>query len=331
MKYLLFSCVLLASCVAAHMQLLNPLPIRSPLNTADNGPKDYSYTNPLSASGSDFPCKGYANDPFQSVADYTAGKTYELAITGSATHGGGSCQISLSYDKGKSFHVIHSMLGGCPLKQSYNFQIPTDAPSGQALLVWTWFNKIGNREMYMNCAQVTIHGGKTREHPRDLFAKSPARTPFNNLPSIFVANVNVNNGPCSTIEGEEVNFPEPGDSVEGKLAGQGFTCKRSAAEDSLDVKEALPPHSATALQPKSLTPTTRVPKPGPWHTSHSISNSGHHSHHATGTSKPGHPTPCISNSGHHSHSTRTASKPGRPIPSVTTYLSRPATISPSMG
>lgn len=229
MKGLLVASALLASCVSGHIQMSKPYPIRSPLNPHGDGQKDYSYTNPLSADGSDYPCKGYANDPFKSVADYTPGQTYELELQGSATHGGGSCQISLSYDKGKTFKVIHSMLGGCPIPLKYNFQVPSDAPSGEALLAWSWFNKIGNREMYMNCAMVTIKGGsQARRHARDMSpALSRRAGGFDSLPPIFVANVN-GPGKCKTIEGQEVNFPLPGPSVEGSLSGKGYQCEGSA-------------------------------------------------------------------------------------------------------
>lgn len=117
-----------------------------------------------------------------------------MTLTGSATHGGGSCQLALSFDNGESFHVIKSMEGGCPLTTTYDFDIPSDAPSGHALLAWTWFNLVGNREMYMNCADVEIEGGSGG---------------FNG-PEIFVANVG--NG-CSTVEGKQTVFANPGDDV----------------------------------------------------------------------------------------------------------------------
>lgn len=56
-------------------------------------------------------------------------------------------------DGGKSFGVIHSVIGGCPLAFDYTFTVPAGVPAGKnVLLGWTWFNKVGNREMYMNCA-----------------------------------------------------------------------------------------------------------------------------------------------------------------------------------
>lgn len=29
-----------------------------------------------------------------------------------------------------------------------SFQIPSAAPSGEAVFAWSWFNRLGNREMY---------------------------------------------------------------------------------------------------------------------------------------------------------------------------------------
>ncbi|KAJ5690800.1 Extracellular protein [Penicillium macrosclerotiorum] len=164
---------LLAATASAHMQMAKPYPIRSPLNKDSDGKKDYSYTNPLQSSGSDYPCKGYANDPFDSQATYQQGKEYEMELDGSATHDGGSCQLALTYDQGKTFKVIESMLGDCPIAKKYSFTVPSDAPSGEALLAWTWFNKVGNREMYMNCAMVTIGGSDARDSGNATESNSP--------------------------------------------------------------------------------------------------------------------------------------------------------------
>lgn len=116
--------------------------------------KDYSMTNPLFSDGSNFPCKLYQNSDTNPQANdikatYSAGSTYNLTLEGGATHMGGSCQISISYDNGATFKVIESIIGGCPLVDTYDFTIPSFAPSSDtALLSWSWFNLIGNREMY---------------------------------------------------------------------------------------------------------------------------------------------------------------------------------------
>lgn len=241
MKGILFI-IWLTTTVSAHMQMIKPYPIRSPLNTEADGKKDYSYTNPLKTSGDDYPCKGYANDPFVSQETYRQGSSNEMEIIGSATHEGGSCQLALSYDGGGTFKVIESIERDCGVDKKWTFEIPSDAPSGQALFAWTWFNKIGNREMYMNCAMVTIeeHGGDTN---RTMEAGS-----FEALPELFVANVN-GEGKCVTIEGEDVAFPMPGPKVIGKSDTKGYKCSDDAAFLDGDV---LSPKNASIDESKSV-------------------------------------------------------------------------------
>ncbi|KAK9659894.1 hypothetical protein K7432_018324 [Basidiobolus ranarum] len=41
----------------------------------------------------------------------------------------------------------------------YDVPVPNTVPNGKAILGWTWINKTGNREYYMNCADITIEGG----------------------------------------------------------------------------------------------------------------------------------------------------------------------------
>lgn len=56
-------------------------------------------------------------------------------------HGGGSCQVALSYDSGKTWSTIWSYMGGCVLdKTTYDVVIPPEAPSGEVLFAWDWFN-----------------------------------------------------------------------------------------------------------------------------------------------------------------------------------------------
>ncbi|KAL1957761.1 hypothetical protein VTO42DRAFT_5605 [Malbranchea cinnamomea] len=183
----------------AHMEMRDPYPFRSKFNP-DNSPDeiDYSMTNPLATDGSNFPCKGYHDDGIEGVtATYDAGGSYSITLAGSARHSGGSCQISLSYDNGATFKVIKSIMGGCPLVDTYNFRIPPNAPSGKALLAWTWYNLVGNRELYMNCAPVQINGSGGGD--------------ISSLPDMWIANVG--NG-CKTVEGRETVFANPGEDVE---------------------------------------------------------------------------------------------------------------------
>ena len=198
----------MVSLAQSHMQMSWPPPFRSRFNkyTTDI---DYSMTSPLFTSGGNYPCKGYQSlldtPQGQSVVNWQAGETYNFTLVGTATHNGGSCQASLSFDQGSSWTVVHSYIGQCPLKSTWQFTLPNDTPSGDALFAWSWFNQIGNREMYMNCAHVTIGGGgvpPAKRSPGDSISARPA---------IFVANVA--NG-CGTLESADVLFPHPGPDVD---------------------------------------------------------------------------------------------------------------------
>lgn len=189
-----------------------------------NTPQPYSspavVNAPLSADGSNFPCQLTAGGSLSAGSasnSYALGSEQELKFTGQAVHGGGSCQVSITYDTNPSasstWKVIRSIEGGCPAEgqtgnmgddasaldpYTYNFTVPDNIPTGSVTLAWTWFNKIGNREMYMNCAPVTLTG------------TSGSQTNFDSLPDMFVANVG--NG-CGTVDSTDLLFPNPGADV----------------------------------------------------------------------------------------------------------------------
>ena len=119
----------------AHIRMQRPRPL--------NGDIDNN-KNPL-GPGNPFPCQGHiATQPRDTAEQYVQGGDASIRLTGTATHGGGSCQISLSYDNGSNFRVIESIVGGCPLSEELNFKIPSTVPVGKALLGWTGFNKNGS-------------------------------------------------------------------------------------------------------------------------------------------------------------------------------------------
>lgn len=190
------------------MLLAYPPALRYKENPYTGNDVDYDLTDPLAPDGSNFPCKGsldllgtYKATP---VADWTAGQTYNLTLEGGATHGGGSCQAAISTDSGTTFHVVHSWEGGCPIKgqdsSSFSFTVPLDTPAcEEAVFAWTWFNLFGNREMYMNCAVVTISGGQPGTEP----------IAFASRPGVYVANING----CKNKEGLDTKYPNPGPDV----------------------------------------------------------------------------------------------------------------------
>lgn len=113
--------------------------LRSPLNA----PPDY-FT---------FPCKGFPVGP----STYTFyDNQISLSLEGTATHGGGHCQFGVSYDN-QNFVVLKTVLDTCLLdSMSYTFDLPNTAPDGKLIVFWSWINRIGNREYYMECADVNV-------------------------------------------------------------------------------------------------------------------------------------------------------------------------------
>lgn len=193
---------------AAHMMLEWPTPYGN--NTLNN--------SPLEVSGSDFPCK--LRQGVYDLAEmnhWIAGEAQSVRFLGSAVHGGGSCQFSVTTDaqptKSSQWKVVDSRVGGCPASAAGNLEIgplakkadsfdvvlPGEMPNGLYTFAWTWFNRVGNREMYMNCAPITVSGGG------DNF------TFLESLPNMFVANLP--DTECATIANLDLAFPEPGKSV----------------------------------------------------------------------------------------------------------------------
>lgn len=256
-----FTAVLASAAVAAaHMEMTWPPPFRSKYNPYSSpGAIDYTMTAPLLADGSNYPCKHYqvadlGTPQGRATASFAAGQSANLTIGGGAPHGGGSCQVSLSYDRGQTFTVVQSIEGGCPASAgttTLEFSIPYDAPQGDALLAWTWFNNLGNREMYMNCAAVTISGASSKRGD-DMSTKRTAHAPLSSRPKLFVANVG--NG-CSTVDSRDVQFPQPGPdldvkSAQGAVAPRGTGCQASAGNSPASVPDNGTPSIAQVQVPQ---------------------------------------------------------------------------------
>ncbi|KAI4121262.1 MAG: hypothetical protein LQ338_006464 [Usnochroma carphineum] len=231
------------SLMATAFALLSATKAHMILNTPAIYGKASINSSPLDASGSDFPCKQRPGvyDPALSKNIMPIGVPQTLSFNGSAVHGGGSCQISLTKDlkptKDSKWMVIHSIEGGCPAKADGNlpevpgvdptktqvatkfqYTIPAGISPGDYALAWTWFNRIGNREMYMNCAPITVTGGSKRRDLDDSFNATEAYASDDifkrdtSFPDMFKANMPATD--CTTPDGKDVKFPNPGASVE---------------------------------------------------------------------------------------------------------------------
>lgn len=178
-----------------------------------------------------FPCQG-RTEHAENRSVLTAGSNQTVKFWISAVHGGGSCQFSITYDYPppadiSKWKTLYTIIGGCPAEAAGNLetvekdksgrengrqcgnssgsecvrQFDVPIPSGlanseQATFAFTWFNKIGNREMYMTCSPVKIVGGTNDKAFMD------------SLPPVFQANIP---GTCETGEsGQLLNIPNPG-------------------------------------------------------------------------------------------------------------------------
>ncbi|KAJ5751575.1 hypothetical protein N7520_008492 [Penicillium odoratum] len=215
-EYCLLLETLVSRVVSGHLIMMSPEP--------------YSYSNkilnnsPLASNGSDFPCK-LRDDAFVAPAKetvYEVGVSNIMRFMGSATHGGGSCQLSLTEDLAPSkesiWKVIKSYEGGCPANVEgllsgdassdndirLDFAIPENIASGKYTLAWTWFNRIGDREMYMNCAPITVDNPSLTSYNQSI------QNQAQDFPPMFIANING----CMTPENLDIRFPQPGRIVE---------------------------------------------------------------------------------------------------------------------
>ncbi|KAF9207902.1 hypothetical protein BGZ49_010256 [Haplosporangium sp. Z 27] len=183
----------------AHVGLMNPCPRYGAFKGCPAPPKgqqiDYNINSPVSTHDTiNAPlCKHTVTETKR--VTYKAGQTIKTQYSVGAAHGGGHCQWALSYDGGKKWIVIKTMIRKClqniPNGGAYSVdvQIPKNAPSGKATFMWLWNNAIGNRELYSNCADIVIKGtnGGTLKGVSPLIA---------------------NYGPKSLLIGE---FPKPSD------------------------------------------------------------------------------------------------------------------------
>ncbi|KAH8662500.1 hypothetical protein BX600DRAFT_437892 [Xylariales sp. PMI_506] len=198
----------------AHMIMKTPAPYGG----------QYLDNSPLSSSGANYPCKlaGDAATFYSGVTptEMAVGESQTLSFTGSAVHGGGSCQLAITSDAQPSastnWQVILSIESGCPstdgtAASTYNFTIPDGIASGDYVFAWTWVSKLsGTQEYYMNCAPITVTGGSAKRSDYGSMDLMGRDTSF---PDLFVANLESVNS-CKTVLSSDVKYPDPGTNVE---------------------------------------------------------------------------------------------------------------------
>ncbi|PGH21467.1 hypothetical protein AJ80_03258 [Polytolypa hystricis UAMH7299] len=166
--------------VQGHMQLFYPPPFQAENNPHRKTPADTQLNYPYNCCGktTPFPCRGYlkllGTPEGASVATWAAGSDQKFSLIGGnnlgGTHYGGSCQVGFSIDQGKTWKAVRSYEGNCPNRrgtttdpktQEFEFKVPGDMPTGDAVFAWTWINR--EQEFFMLCSAVTITGGEEGE------------------------------------------------------------------------------------------------------------------------------------------------------------------------
>ncbi|KAF9926862.1 hypothetical protein BGZ67_007901 [Mortierella alpina] len=181
--------VLIVSCIAvatAHGGLLYPPP-RGGIDTKQYNGRFHAFIGFKDKKQSlKFPCGGYAPGK---ITPMKAGETVNVRFYASdmdaaqirkqpkfkgsnkfkqARHGGGMCEFSLSYDNGKSFHLIGRYTKTCPDSYySWPVKIPDNiekCDQAGCLFVWSWTANI-LPQYYMNCADIRLEGTTKGKRP----------------------------------------------------------------------------------------------------------------------------------------------------------------------
>ncbi|KAJ1663946.1 hypothetical protein EV178_004568 [Coemansia sp. RSA 1646] len=205
LKFSAIAAALVAS-VSAHMTMTDPCPrfnpwcVNKPTTLPAGASWDYNIKNPIDPS-SPVLCK--SNTPWPSpVATWTAGQSVTVQfLQNNAAHGGGHAQFSVSYDGGKTFAVVYEVLkyfffngpstSNSPEVLQYTFTLPKELPNSDSVVfAWSWVNAIGNREFYMNCADVAITGSSSSSYT----GKKMVIADHDNYPTIPAFNGNYDTG-----------------------------------------------------------------------------------------------------------------------------------------
>ncbi|KAI9713815.1 MAG: hypothetical protein M1820_000545 [Bogoriella megaspora] len=209
-----------------------------------------------------FPCQNH-NYQINKTTAIAAGSTQPISWIGRAVHGGGSCQLAVTYDLKPTpqsiFKVVQSWIGGCPVEegQSMKWNMPKGMPNGQASLSWTWNSQeAGAAELYMNCAPIEITGG------------SNDKNYYNSLPDLSRVNIPAaqqgDKPPCRQIDNTNVDYPNPGPNAitlakANIAAPTGPGCEKKTAGGAQPSGGSGSPGSSSAAAPTSAPAASSSP------------------------------------------------------------------------
>ncbi|OAG25930.1 hypothetical protein CC77DRAFT_923659 [Alternaria alternata] len=226
----------------AHMIMKSPVPYSA--DKIDNAP----------ITADQYPCKSNLGFTVTTMNSMAVGEKQSLTFSGSAVHGGGSCQLSVTMDtkptKDSVFKVIKSIEGGCPGidgPEAFDFELPDSIPNGKATFAWTWFAKLsGGPEMYMNCAPIEVTGGASD------------KSKFDQLPDMLVANIASTT--CKQQVSKDLKFPNPGTNLQATADTSNVVdptgdCGSTGTTPSEPSEPSSPAVTASPTAPSPVAPT----------------------------------------------------------------------------
>jgi hypothetical protein len=229
----------LATAANAHVTMLEPV-----IYSQDKALID---TAPLTPE--QFPCHSQYGFDITKMNPIAVGAKMQVKLKGSAIHGGGSCQLSVTTDmvptKDSKFKVIKSFEGDCPATgdATMDYELPASIPNGKATFAWTWNSVLsGGPELYMNCAPIEVSGGASDT------------TAFDALPDMLVANLG-SATTCRSVTGFPVKFPNPG----AVLQSAGALEAKLPTGDCGATGTTPPASSPSAPSTPSVSPVASVP------------------------------------------------------------------------
>ncbi len=157
MLYRIFIIILYIFLVNAHLFIKYPPSRNSKYSIyyVKNNKVNYNIMEPLYATESRFvfPCKGFPVGPSTVIIN---SNIIFLTFEG-FVHVYGVCQLGISLNN-KDFVVLKTITdcfknGNMILKLT----LPVNFPSKKIIIFWTYINAVGNREYYMDCADVYIN------------------------------------------------------------------------------------------------------------------------------------------------------------------------------
>ena len=149
--------LLLFNFVNAHVYMAQPVVRHSKYSDyyLKNNLVNYNIMAPLEQDVDhfSFPCKGFPEGPAITTVN---GNEISMTFTGDSipVHNGGHCQFGLVIND--KFVVFKQLIRTCFLYTgTYSMIIPKGL-EGKFVLFYTYINSIGNREYYMDCADIII-------------------------------------------------------------------------------------------------------------------------------------------------------------------------------